>query len=407
MYESLICLGDIELKIELDEIIEKFKRNTSLNFIGTAVTIHQANGIDVALAKLRDEHKIVKGFVLLQSHPRTGRLLNEGNFYNLDESIVTYDFNFEFNHIEKPGLINGRIYALSSAVNNHNNRIIYVAVTIINYQWAYIIEKHIPNSKVVFVLLDDGDGSYANSYKDALQFEIYNNPNKSKLGLMLRLKLSYIYLSLYLYTLIKNKKVFYNRVFCIKKEQERILYIRNNTVAKYYDELYRKIGCAISSEILKLFEKTVLINTQCLKENNITDGIVDFELYKCLIDRLKKRKIRVLIKPHPREINIDKYRNLGCSVYSDFRFSQETIIAGTKIKPICIVSVFSSTLLNLKGVFGIPAVSLASILQSSELITKTFKDQLVDYISRYKSVIEFPSSMDEVEKLILELVVKG
>ena len=391
------------MTIELDEIIRNLNEDKSLNFIGLAITIHQTDGIDVAVSKLRNEGVTPRGFVLLLPHSQTGRMLNESDFFFLDDNICVYDFDYSFNVIKKPNPVVERVYAIKSSKKDIHERIIYVAISYINYQWLYLIEKNVPWSKVKYILIDDGDGSYANNYRDTLQFEIYNNPKQSYLKSVLKVRLIATFNSVYLRHLRRTNGLVDNRLFVCSGSGKKKTFIRNDSVSGLYDDVYRKIGETVPRSILDLVQHSVLINTLCLKENNITDGVVDFLLYKELVERITAMGIKVVIKPHPREQNIEKYDTLGCQMIRGVSYSQEAILAGTKEKPCCVIGLFSSTLLNVKGVFGIPAISLARILERNESISPVFRRQLNDYIVRYEGIIEFPDTMDKAIQLIYKL----
>ena len=102
------------MSISVDEICNKFTVNQELNFIGLAITVHQAHGIDVCIAQLKKMGIVPKGFVLICSHKQTGRGLNKDFFYNLADDISVENFEYQYNHIKNHGAFWGGIFAYKS-----------------------------------------------------------------------------------------------------------------------------------------------------------------------------------------------------------------------------------------------------------------------------------------------------
>ena len=388
---------------DIDCIIQMLNLNVTINFLGIAVTIQQANGIDAFIYHSQRNGLDLNGYVLLCAHSNTGRCINKYSFVNKSNHISYLDFEYKYNKHKKPSSILGRLYSLHSAKKNIGKRVIYIALTEINYEWIFLIEKNVINSKIVFVLLDDGGGSYANKYKDILQFEIYNNPKQSIIESILRVKIRVGYLEILKKQFEKNNRFIDNRLFLVKATDKCQVFLKNEEVAESYYNIYHNISKLIPKDDIKMFEDAIVINTQCLQENNITNGFVDFELYRNVVNNLNNMGLDIVLKPHPREQNLEKYVHFKCNVYMNKSYSQESIIAGTTKKPICIVSVFSSTLLNANSIFGIPAISLAKILIKDKSISHIFKNQLKDFIKQYNEIIIFPNSINETIKIITDI----
>ena len=381
--------------ITIDEICENLKYDTQKNFIGIAITVWQANGIDAFIESSRNKGIALNGFILLPSHHQTGRKLTEHSFSKLDHSIVVCKYKYK-----KVSPVVDRIFAFCSATNNTNSRTVYIAWTSISYEWINYIERHVPNCKVCFVLIDDGGGSYENRFCYELLFEKYNNPKQNFLKTKIKVGLRVLYYKILLHKLYQSNRIIDNRLFSKTESGFRDCFVRNQEVSSYYEKIYEDIAKKIPRDKIDVFESAIIINTQCLKENNITDGKVDFEIYENLVQKLTVLGLIPVVKPHPRELVVDKYNRMECIPFLDTTYSQESLIAGTRKKPVCIISIFSSTLLNAKGIFGIPAISLAKIIRDKKKINKTFKKQLDDYIDQYEGVFEFPSTIDETVKII-------
>lgn len=384
------------VQIGFSDVVRICNEDEEINFIGLAVTLQQANAIEAELVKRKILGKNTRGLILIVPHYKTGKLLSKDNFFDLDKEISVYSFNPKKDRQNVYSLLKERWYALKSSflesIKDDDNRIIYVALPAINYQWLRVIEKSIPKTKVVYIRLDDGGASYINQFIDGWNMIGRDEYSISNFLMLLKLICNVSFAKILIKGLAINNRLIDNRLF--NKKYGR--FIRNKEIAPYYDVIYKKIGAKINPDIIKRFEGAVVINTQCLKESNITDGKADFLLYKRLVRALLEKNMKVIIKTHPRELDTDKYERLGCDVYTDIQYSQECIIAATKQRPICIVSLFSSTLLNISSIFDIPAISVANVMRNDYIINKTCKSYLDDYIKGYGSVVEFPSSVEEI-----------
>lgn len=387
------------MTIDIRDIIERLNNDERINFIGVAVTLHQTNGIDAAIAQLRDKNIIPRGFILLLAHSMTGRQLKREYFYNLDSDVEVYDYNDDAKKSGGVDPIKSRFIAYSSAGRNRTTRTIYIALPRVDYQWIYLIDHYVKNAEAIYILLDDGEGSYINRYKLYLHLEQLYKHKTANIALKTKVFLIAYYEKLLAKKLAAKDRLIDNRLFIRTGKKS----IRNTGIAKYYDEIFTKISSTIPEEVKRRFENAVIINTQDLADSNMLDSTVDYDLYKEIVSKLSDKGIKTIIKLHPRELDRNRYDDLGCDVFKDISFSQESIIAATDEKPICVISFFSSTLLNIQGIFGVPAISLAKSLSKSSSITSVLKEILDEYIEIYDEMIYFPDGIDDSIEKICEL----
>ena len=388
--------------MNIDDLCEILNRNENINFLALAVTVLHANGIDACVRKCEEEGIKLEGFVLLPAHPQTGRKLTKYSFFLLNSNISVCGFDYESKRFKKTRRLKDRLFAYRSARKNTNTRVIYVAWTEVAFEWVNYIEKAVPNSKVCFIILDDGGGSYANKYKDELQFEIYKHPGQLKCLSIAKTWIKVTYMKMLQRSLNKNARVVDNRIFIVEKRKNKKVFIKNEAIVKYYNMSYEKGAKAVPGAEAKLFEKAVIINTQCLEENNIIEGAIDLDIYKGLCKELTKNGFRIVIKPHPRELHPERYSSINGELSLSNSFSQELLIFRTFERPLCVISVFSSTLLNCNGLFDIPAISLAKIFKKTGKVNKTFINQLNTFIIDYSNVIQFPNTIEEAVQLIIK-----
>ena len=265
----------------------------------------------------------------------------------------------------------------------------------------YAIHKALPYKQCAIIKIDDGAGSYMSSTYLKYSYLQYEYPYPIAFAKAL----------IYGYVTNKNKKIFEHKnayidanIFKFSKHKGKNKYEANKEFAPFYNEVFRK-SCQIEDN-LSIFEDAIVINTQPLKEMGITDGIIDYQLYSQLNSILKKSDRRIVLKPHPREQEIEKYRNLGWVIYNKKGMSQEGIFAVIREKPFCLISLYSSTLLNAYGLSNLPVISLARIMLQMK-ISKALKKELKEYIKNYNSIVYFPASLDELSKYLDYLCIEN
>lgn len=387
-------------------ICDFLNKNKDVNFIGSAITIQQANGVDACIEELRNRNIKPKGIVLIRKHDQTGRRLSASSFINVGPEVIAYEFDENIKSTNHNPLWEDLLHLYLSCRKKTTGRIIYYVANNVNVRLLSAIEQYVTDCSFIVITIDDGAGSYADAYGNRLIAETLNNPSQLQIISTIRAWVKMLYINQLFKELKRNNRIVDNRLFLVEKNHGKCLFKRNQNVVKYYEKVYSIIAKNIPQGVISLFENRVVINTQCLKENGITDGVVDYNTYEEFITEISNRGVSCVIKPHPRELNSKKYVNLNCDLYNDSTYSQESIIAGTRFKPICIVSIFSSTLLNLYGIFGVPAISLAKIIRNNSAIDSTFKKQLDEYIEQYNETIQFPETIIDAVQCVLNLLSK-
>ena len=103
------------LGMTVDDICKQLVNNNKMNFIGVAITVLQANGIDACIKSFNAKGIELNGFVLLPPHHQTGRALTEQSFCNINSNIAVCEFEYK-QHTEKHAPVKNRIHAMCSAV---------------------------------------------------------------------------------------------------------------------------------------------------------------------------------------------------------------------------------------------------------------------------------------------------
>lgn len=380
-------------EVYYEDIVEKVVKEEEINFLAFPMTKFHAVGVKASLLYLNSMGIKPRGDIYIDSHSVTGRSIDKNYFDGFfDDLYVTYGIP----RLKKRTNINGIYNSYFKRISKTNKRL--RIVYIICVEPIFILENLLKKIGIecIFICLDNGTATYTNPYRVSLCYvEIYGNNNK-----------------------LVN---FFDKCMCLLKTaiiQARIKkYRQKEKIVDFH--IFKKIGkCLSTNEFcskhyleafkinsqnieLKSFDSCVLINTQCFKENNMTDGIIDLSLYEEAIKIIKKYNSNIIIKTHPRECDCEKYTDIGGDVLKNTEYTQEDILASLDEDkmPKCIISISSSTLLNATGIFGIPAISLSKIFLQKN-ISGVMRKSTEGYIRNNQGIILFPESIEEFEELI-------
>lgn len=369
-----------------------------ISFIAYGVTLLHAVGIDASYDYFTNKTKKdnLNGVILIGSHPVTGRALNKDSFVSC-KNCYFIDYSREKTSKAIKDRIDAFVYI---SKNLRNQETIFVLDEEVKYEWFLFLKKNKTDRRVIYVLYDDGGGSYAKVFWDRLHLTLNAN-NVSRFGMkyikyFIKILLRVMYIRCVERILKKHGCLLDLRIFKYSKGKLE----RNTDISNEYISQFRIRGINQRKNGWACFENAVIINSQCLVENGITDGVIDLEIYKRVVQVLEEFKLKITIKTHPREQNPEKYLfSNKTTVFQDSTVSQETIISCCNCPPICVLSIFSSTLLNAKGLFDIPSISLAKIALKYN-ITSVFRKQLSDFIKQYSAILYFPDSYEDLKQLV-------
>ena len=176
--------------------------------------------------------------------------------------------------------------------------------------------------------------------------------------------------------------------------------MKNNIAAEYYaNTLKNNLTLFAMTDLDVRFSDAVVINTQCMAENNMVFHDEDRILYEKFNNLLKAYGQKIVLKPHPRELNLKKYEAFDWDICRNNTITQEETFANMTGQPKMVVSIFSSTLVNIQALFGIRTVSLAKLFLKEELPYETQK-VVRDFINLFSNVVEMPENEKELIRIM-------
>lgn len=219
---------------------------------------------------------------------------------------------------------------------------------------------------------------------------------------------------------------------CTEKDWERIAYAetghRNGVALKALKKRLGKQDCLESQEFL-LFDKHGNVNNSVAqayeralmtKEPRGHDefegndvvictgpyreyGIISNEAYFSILNAVRKccsdLGLRVVVKPHPRELHLDTYEALGFSFVKDSKASFEELLAGAANPPQCVLGFSSTALVTASVIFNVPVVCIEYLLQNDGELDDHFAS-VKRYQDFFKQYVLFPRTIDELGKAL-------
>lgn len=377
-----------------EDLIKEINNKPDCNFIACAVTYLQVIGINATINKMKSDGIKLSGFILIFEHPTTGRVLKDTDFDLNGTNIIAIDYCDKYRELTTKPFRN-RLLAISESRKEYEFDFINILWTGIDYRWYEILSKVNSKKQLRFILIDDGDGSYINQFSNELYMELYENGDTfvKRIKTLIKVSVREGTRNFLIKKLQSRGHLIDNRIFHVDRDGR---YVPNTHISEFYKNAFREQGSRIDKSIIEKCENAVLFNTQCLFENKMSDGKTDLELYRLVSECTKSLGLKVALKPHPRELDLKKYSDFNIDIIPA-NISQEALLANTTDKPACVISIFSSTLLNAYGIFDIPVISLAKIFIKMG-VSSTVEAQLNDYIKRYEKNFIFPETVDELKK---------
>ena len=375
------------------------KSTDEYDFVAFVMTPWHAHAFLAALKNIEDiENRVLKGIVMIQPHETNGWLINEGDFAKNKNSISIYRYYDEESIIDRlHSEIDGIIYYFGLKKRDKPH-FYFFKPNGFRYPILASLQKSCgKNELVCAVSIDEGVGIYTNFNYDTL--------------------LSSLKTSIIARTSIKSKlfsifKTFEVHIFKEKRLIEKGYYIDCNLLKIRDDKVcepngsmpkYFKNVIEDSSKDIVLnhgFDRNyVLINTQPMEEYSYSGEDIQLDILKQCIPIFQEAGYSVVLKPHPRERDIEKYKHLNILVLEYNSISQESLLCKIR-KPEYIVSCCSTTLVSTHLFWGIKAISLTKLFINNGTILKSYEDIFYRFEVAFQKMLIFPDDFEQLREIV-------
>lgn len=384
------------------QLVELVAKRPEVNFLAAAITPWHAIGIDATILQLQSQGIELKGYICIVSHPITGTAITEQNFHMATQNIeIIYLTSGSENRSLRDKVqlkIQKYAYYLSNSYkqkNLGNRTILYWAVPLKpSFELIPRMAEAVGNRKLHIVITDEGLASYTMNTFAWWRFAFLEGGIKSGIRGTWNILLRDVF---FMHRLISRGQIQYSQLLLRQGKEwkpniEMITFFRKVLAMETYEEDYSYYGNAILINPNKLFESGVL------KDQTETN------VYQEICEAMAKREVPVIIKPHPREQDLAKYKDIPCILEKKGKVAQETILATLSKKPYCVIGFSSTTLVTAKLLFDIDAISANYLAPKESLRDKKYFNS---FNRTFRGLLYMPQDKEELLQDIDEIVSKA
>ncbi len=368
--------------------IAKSAKKENIDFIAIVKTPWHTFGLYSALKSIvQKESKKLFGYILIENASENGKNLEIERYIS---KIDFVDFKIIYSngekwepsrkeHIKQFLEVKNEFFA----IKKRNSKTIYCISPFQPAYWlATEISKCFNNPKLTYYIIDEGLGIYIRNrrtWANEFYYSCHSILKTAKYLLILHID------SIINKRLKKNNLLIDFSLLQNKKPNEKIAKDYTNAFLKFND----------SNENYDRYSNSVIIIGQLYHENNQIKNDADLKVFAKIIDFYNKDNINVIIKPHPRDKNISRYKPLNCQIEQNSVVPIELILSGLKTPPRAIVGFTSTSLVSAK-IFGkTDAISLNKIINNGD-IKPSLKREFKAFNKTFDEIISIPNSVNEI-----------
>lgn len=263
------------------------------------------------------------------------------------------------------------------------------------------------SNKVEFLHYDEGVGSYLLNKEDWFELglsRVEGFKNKAILRIMHSLARPI--------KIIQEKSlsrlVKYQRYGMFLENDDKFVVSQRN--ALLYKNAFEQLGKIQNNANCDYGQSVIIAGTHMFERNNAVDSEVGF--YKQLIDLIQRYNIEVIIRPHPCETNIEKYKGLGVIIDSHSDIPLESLIATLSKKPLAIIGTTSSAQLIANALWNVNCISTVELFRQRLLDDGAINTELNFRLNelnqasiRFSNFIDSPKTFNELESTLENIFV--
>lgn len=381
MKKEKIKLGEY---IDNDELFNMLK-SEDYDYVSFVMTKWHVHSFEAVLSYLNKKNKKkLKGIVLI--------IKSDNSEYIVNKEHILKDDGCTFYYINKKDFFNHCfdfikaicVYCNLSHYKKRKDVFYLIRPNGFTYKTLGFFYRGIKRKKIVIVELDEGVGTYIQNNKTWLK-----SAKGEKNGILDYLRL---YIKYFESIFLKKSKIIAQGLYIdgrllVKDSNDE--YIPNYDLLEYYREAIEKSSKDVI-DVSVFTGRYVIINTQPNSHKYI-DNIM------ACIDYITKKGYKVILKPHPRELNEYNFINNDNLVIYKELVSQEEILSVLDIKPQFIVGYYSTTLVTANVLYDVKTISLDDSVIERNSIDETEKQIMLKFKNTFKKYVKFYSNIEEIE----------
>lgn len=343
---------------------------------------HYLNAL-ATINSLKIRGQIRKAVVLATQHGRSGFIVDNLLWEQEMDALEKYYFKAK----NLPSLQDVARYLKAKAEENKKFyllRAVSPSPELAASLWQAGIRRNFIN-----IVIDEGLGYYLRNTKGWLLEG--KKPKQSTPKFMERVIKEWLYKA-YTETTLKHHNQLLYHTFFLKKRGKLI--VNDNCVNCLRTVLEETTTCYPQNDYA-LYENKLIICTQVFHDLGQITNNADITVIRKICDEARKNHIGVIIKPHPRETDIDKYRYPGVEVDEKQSVPLEIILAGTKRKPLAIIGITTTSLVSANILWNIDSFSIIRLVGLKNFAYEVRED--IEHFPRcFSNFVALPNSINDI-----------
>ena len=383
--------------MERSEYIDLINKNEKCNFVAFAITPWHALGISATINKLVNNGNELNGYIFVYAYIQEKNSIQYCvNFDNFE--IFNQKIQIVYTTFERENILNKikTIYSASKYLlkNEANKKEFYVlSPSTIDLKWIDILYQCNRKKRIIFIMFDEGIGSTEFRTTHGMYVKRIAKYD-GKEGILKKIK-NYIlamfehFLNCVFEKALSGKRGLVNNQLLIEYKGK---IVKNKAIVNNYIEVFQKMNSYDANE----YSDCLLLNPQPEIFGSEIESHEEELLFRLCSDIAVSNGAKVVIKPHPRDNNFNRFNNYGCYVESNKNVSQEILISSLEKKPRCVVSLTSTTTFTLNLFYDIPSICLAKMVYK-QMPSGSRKESYRRFIDNFSDLIFMPNDIDELK----------
>ena len=365
------------------QLVRRLKREKSIDYVALVTSSWHFLSAISTIKWLKEKKNVGKGIVLVFEHPTDGCIIEpklaNGKWF---DDMEVYRFKFgalatsaEVKHYLRSHQDEGRKFYILRPVMP-------------KLEFSVMLYNEGVRKNLVHIVIEEGLATYMRDWKGWLFGDLHT---RDVIAIWNQISMRTWKKRYSEAMLFRRGELIQNTLF-IKSGN---LFVKNRRAIRYFKWTLQRTKHIYDCNAFKNYQESVIICTQTYGEQKHILDNADMRELERLIEKLKEEGYRIIIKPHPREKNIDKYIKLGCEVDIRNDVPLESILAGLDVKPKCIVGITTTTLVTAKLFWNIPAISMAKLI-NRDSYGKEIVGEIDNFCKIFGTIIQIPDNYQKI-----------
>ncbi len=364
-------------------VADRIRQDDQLDCLAIVVSSwHYLNAL-ATIHNLNTQGLVRKAIILAVQHGRSGFIVDTRLWERNDPDLEKYYFHSK----NLPPLQDVARYLKAEVGENKTFyllRSVGPSPELAAALWQAGIRRNYIN-----VVIDEGLGYYLRNTKGWL---LEGRKIKQSLPKFIERILKEWLYKVYTEAALKHRKQLLYHTFFLKKGRTLIV---NDSCVNCLRAVLEEAAACYSQDDYVIYENKLIICTQVFHDLEQIRNDADMVIIRQICDEARKHHIGVVIKPHPRETNINKYLSLGVEVDEKQSVPLEIILAGAKRKPLAIIGITTTSLVSASVLWGIDTFSILRLVGPKNFVYEVRED--INHFSHcFSKFVALPNSVNDI-----------